>query len=350
MSPRTAILIPAYEPDGNLRDTVSEIRKLNTEVPICIVNDGSDPARRPFFEEIQNRFENTFVVSHAFNLGKGAAIKTGINQLCVCFPGIHSIVTADADGQHAALDILSVVERAELNPGALVLGVRDFGNRIPLRSRLGNALTRILFGLLVGLALKDTQTGLRAIPRSLFPRLLRLNSRGYEFELDMLLEARNNHVSVMQVPIETIYLENNRSSHFSPVWDSMRIYFVLCRFLLTSMASGILDYSLFITAFTLTGGIGASTAIARSLSSIVNFLAVKRVVFHSSGGVVHEFLAYMTLVIGVGTCSYLIITFLHLKLHVPVLLAKFLSEVLLYFIHFTIQRDLIFRSKRQEYA
>src|SRR5438874_2165468 len=82
-------------------------------------------------------------------------------------------------------------------------------------------LTRRLLRLAVGCKLSDTQTGLRAIPRELIPRLLKVPSRGYEFELDMLILARQSGVGFREVPIQTVYLHGNQSSHFNPVLDSL---------------------------------------------------------------------------------------------------------------------------------
>jgi hypothetical protein len=113
----------------------------------------------------------------------------------------------------------------------VVLGTRSFGRDVPLRSRLGNLLTRKLMRVLTGQRLADTQTGLRGIAREVFPQLLSIEANRYDFELDALLACRERWV-IEELPIRTIYLDGNASSHFRPIVDSIRIYWVLIRFFL----------------------------------------------------------------------------------------------------------------------
>ena len=89
--------------------------------------------------------------------------------------------------------------------------------------------------------LGDTQTGLRGVPATLIPHLLRLQSSGYEFELDMLIACKHQGCPVVQQPIRTIYLGRNRSSHFHPILDSMRIYLVLFRFSLLAAVACLVE-------------------------------------------------------------------------------------------------------------
>src|SRR5206468_2047006 len=106
------------------------------------------------------RLPKVRLVSHAVNLGKGAALKTGIQHALSAFPQLRGVVTADADGQHHPEDIERVAARLVEQPEALVLGARSFDGSVPLRSRFGNLLTRRLMQLVVGARLQDTQTGL----------------------------------------------------------------------------------------------------------------------------------------------------------------------------------------------
>ena len=164
------VLIPAYKPG---RALVELVRRLSAAAvsAVIIVDDGSGPSYQSLFEELR-LFPRTHLLRHAVNLGKGAALKTGINYALCNFPCMCGMVTADADGQHAFEDILAVAAKIKEGTGALILGVRQFrGNTIPLRSRLGNALTRGVFRVLVGESVADTQTGLRGIPAALLPAL-----------------------------------------------------------------------------------------------------------------------------------------------------------------------------------
>jgi len=187
MPPSVPILIPAYQPGEMLARVTGELARLS-ENPIVVVDDGSGPEFAEVFRGIEAS-GRVHVVHHAVNLGKGAALKTGLNYALVHFPNAAGVVTADADGQHHPEDILRIAARLDKQPGALVMGVRGFAGDVPLRSRIGNGLTRVLMRLLIGQRLTDTQTGLRGVPASLIPHLLKLPSSGYEFTRNSWLEA-----------------------------------------------------------------------------------------------------------------------------------------------------------------
>lgn len=222
-----AVLIPAYNPDGKLARLVGGLRGRFGHV--FVVNDGSTQGCE-IFREIGPMVDA--VLTHEKNRGKGAAIKTGIAAIMERCPGVAGIVTADADGQHRVEDIASVARASLSHPKGLVLGVREFsGKDVPFRSRFGNVWTRIFFFLFTGLWIRDTQTGLRGIPRGLFGRLLALGGERYEYEMVMLADARRHGERPVQIPIATVYLDNNATSHFSPLKDSVRIYGALFRHL-----------------------------------------------------------------------------------------------------------------------
>ncbi len=223
-----AILIPAYRPDRRLVDLVDALSSGGLFEKILIVDDGSGSDFRDIFVELAAK-SCASVIQHAVNLGKGAALKTGMSHLLAEDPSLIGFVTADADGQHTLEDISKVGERLRAHPYALVLGARAFEGNVPLRSRIGNGLTKLVFAGLIGLRLDDTQTGLRGIPAKLIPHLLRLQSNRYEFETEMLVEAVRAGVKVAQVRIATVYYGKNEGTHFNPFFDSLRIFFSLLR-------------------------------------------------------------------------------------------------------------------------
>ena len=165
------VVIPAWRPGAVLVDVVASLKAAGYAV--VVVDDGSGPASRPVFAQL-----SATVVRHPVNRGKGAALKTGIRVATWVFPELAGVVTADADGQHDPRDIVRVAERFAESPDALVLGARRFDGKVPVRSRLGNSLTRQGLRLVTGLRLADTQTGLRAIPHALLAGLRRIRAEG----------------------------------------------------------------------------------------------------------------------------------------------------------------------------
>lgn len=213
------IIIPAYKPDERLPELVSGLLGADFS-PVVVVDDGSGDGFAHVFE--QARLAGATVLRHDVNLGKGAALKTAIRHFLEAVPGAGAI-TADADSQHAICDIIKVADALDAHPGALVLGVRTLGH-MPLKNRFGNALTCLLFAAIAGFRVSDTQTGLRALPSSGLAKLAELPGERYEYEMNMLLAVKPLGIPVAQVPIQTIYEPGNRSSHFRPLRDGMRIY------------------------------------------------------------------------------------------------------------------------------
>jgi glycosyltransferase involved in cell wall biosynthesis len=230
-----AVIIPAYNPALVLIEILRSLAMRGIGA-IVLIDDGSAPEYRDLFARAA-ALPRVRLLRHEINRGKGAALKTGIHFVLEHFPSLAGIVTADADGQHDPDDILRIVTALESNEGTLVMGARRFEGGVPLRSLIGNVLTRHVVNVLLGRRLADTQTGLRGIPASMLARLLELPSNGYEFELEMLLLAHSFSVPILEEPIRTIYEKGNQSSHFRPLVDSLKIYLVLLRFYTVSLLS-----------------------------------------------------------------------------------------------------------------
>jgi putative flippase GtrA len=309
------------------------------------VDDGSGSDFAIWFDEAAQS-DQVHLVRHAVNLGKGAALKAGMNFALASFPGVIGVVTADADGQHEAEDIVRVVNRLRVSQGALVMGVRAFTGDVPLRSRIGNNITRVLMRLLIGQRLTDTQTGLRGVPVALIYHLLRLQSCGYEFELDMLIACKHQGYPVLQEPIRTIYLEENKSSHFDPILDSMRIYFLLFRFGMLSLLTAALDNIVFALMFRTTGSIAESQTVGRLIAMIFNYLGARTAVFHSRQRHAIVLPKYVSLVVINGLLSYALIHVISERIGIGTIYAKLIAEGLLFIANFAIQRDFVF-TRRQ---
>lgn len=335
-----AILIPAFRPGQELVDLVNTI----AEEPcseIVIVNDGSECEYDPCFEAAAN-VPQVHVLRHSVNAGKGAALKTGFNFILDSLPHCTGVVTMDADGQHHPDDVCKVAEELLALPDHLILGVRQFGNDVPLRSRFGNQATRLTFFLTTGQRLSDTQTGLRGIPRKMLPVLLRLPSQGYEFELDMLLACKREACPLREVPIRTIYEKGNPTSHFNPLLDSLRIYFVLLRYSLLSLATAIVDNIAFVLAFFALSNILYAQIIGRLVAVMFNYPLAHGAVFLSPQRRSTTLPKYLLLVVVSGAVAYVLIYFIHIHFSVGVIWSKLAVESTLFIANFAIQRHFVF--------
>ncbi|MCC7498017.1 MAG: bifunctional glycosyltransferase family 2/GtrA family protein [Bryobacterales bacterium] len=342
------VLIPAYKPGAEMTRLVSGLLERAGELlaGIVVVDDGSGSAYRPLFDAVAgHRAVN--VLRHAVNLGKGAALKTGFNHALLAWPEAAGVVTADADGQHNVEDILNVARYLTAHPGEIVLGVRGFEGHIPLRSRVGNLLTRYVFRVFTGLRLSDTQTGLRGWPAGYCMAVLPIAINGYDFELECLMDTRENHgFKVTELPIKTIYLDGNKSSHFNPVRDSLRIYFVFARYCGASLAAAVIDSLFFYIAFHLSAGLALSQVVGRLAALVIAFTLQRNLVFRSDASAARSLVKYLALLVVMGVVSYSMMNFLYQRAQFPVLAAKMTAEGILFLVNFSILRQFIFtRSK-----
>jgi putative flippase GtrA len=285
------------------------------------------------------------VLAHAVNLGKGRALKAGFNYFSLNFDDCTGIVTADADGQHTASAIVKTAAALEQNPNDLILGSRNFSGRVPFRSRFGNLITKYIFLLLVGKKISDTQTGLRAIPRKIVPAMLTLSGEHYEYETNMLIETKRNNINIIEVPIETIYIEENKSSHFNPLRDSMKIYFLLLRFAFSSLLAAGIDFVIFSIVYMLYGEVLYSIIASRAVSGTINFIVNKNLVFNSRNSILPSAIKYWTTVLVFGFIAYESIDSLVIYWGINAIAAKIIIESILFLASFSLQRDFIFKRK-----
>lgn len=345
----TAALIPAYKPDATvLPELVQSLSKLFACV--VVVDDGSGAEFEPVFTQIAS-INNVILLRHHVNLGKGAALRLGLNHLAVTLPQqISGVVTLDADGQHCVEDAIVVGRALAEHPEALVLGCRKFSatsdnnEPLPLRSRLGNIVTRNILKLMMGRSISDTQTGLRGIPREFIAEILPLRTRGYDFELDMLLLALRKQRALVEVPISTLYHDGNATSHFNPLLDSFKVYMVFLRFSVSSLLTFLIDFSVFSASMMFGYSLELAICMARLVAGTFNFVVNRSLVFKSSASVASSLIKYLLCVIFMAFLSYVLTLFTVSELGINVYVSKIISETALYFLSFLLQRSLVFHS------
>lgn len=353
-NPTIAAVVPVFNPEPGLKGLcVSLLEAYGT---VVVVDDGSCENT----EDFQSLPEGINLVRHDVNKGKGRAIKTSIEWIQAYRPEVQTVVFVDGDGQHRPEDVAKVVAKSQ-ETGNVVLGVRDFTeSNIPFRSRFGNVLTSALVRRIYHIPIHDTQTGLRAIPRRLFGLMLNTPGERYEYEMRLFGMLDSEHERLEQVPIETIYLCNNRASHFHPVRDSIRVYRGLFggrffRFILSSLTGFVLDnvaFSLLLLSF-LSVGVVRNNALlfalvlARVLSSFVNYQCNRLLVFgstlrpHVSLGR-YAILAVILAALSYGGTSALTWMFDADGLLITAL--KILVEVVLFLLSYRVQKSWVFQA------
>lgn len=263
-----------------------------------------------------------------------------MNHILVEHPDCIGVVTADADGQHSATDILKIAAELGAKPDSVVFGARQFGHDVPLRSRFGNLVSRYAYRFFIGLNLSDTQTGLRSLPRSLLAPCLSIRANRYEFETEQLVVIKTVGMPIREIPIETIYIDDNRASHFRPVLDSAQIYFVLLRYIGSSLITEAVDIVVFATMMAWSSDLVFSNTIGRMVAIWAQFTLLQKFVFRSRGNV-KMFAAYLGLVVVSGIVSTALQIQIANVVPFPVP-AKILAEVSVFLFNFLFLRDLVF--------
>lgn len=347
----TVVLIPAYCPDEKLIKLLDE---LSGDYELCVVNDGSGSGYDEIFRIAESK---CILLGYGENRGKGYALKYGFSHIEKLFPKARYVITADADGQHTALDI-AAVEKALADQAAdgMVLGARKFSGNVPLRSAFGNSITRKVFSLASGRKLSDTQSGLRGFSVSLMNRLCSIEGDRYEYEMNMLLRLCEDKTPITEVEIETVYIDGNSSSHFRPIKDSLRVYkviflgsqamrFVVCSivgfavyYILTLILHSVLSFSDF--------AMELSSTAAWLASSQANFWLVRRFAFRSHGNAVREMGGYYALaVVNYFVKVYALQELLYRVLSLPLWLVLLISEAVMYVVNYVFEKKLIFGRK-----
>ena len=214
----TVVLIPAFEPDQQLIKLIDGLAEKNFSA--LVVNDGSGREFDKIFDIVSQK---ATVIKLEKNKGKGGALKAGMRYIVENIPDCTHFITCDADGQHRVEDVVRV--DAQLKKGEkFVLTVRERKTKIPLRSKIGNNLSRFVYALLANRYLSDNQSGLRGFSTDYINWMVNVEKNKYDYEMNVLYYAAKMGLKISTLPIEAIYIGKNESSHFNPILDTVRIY------------------------------------------------------------------------------------------------------------------------------
>ncbi len=348
MEKDVVIVIPAYQPNEKIMSEFMAEVKENFQ-HIVIVNDGSGDEYADFFSRL--KADGYDVLTHSVNLGKGRALKTAINHVLNTYSEAIGMVTADCDGQHLVKDIQNVVAKLKENTDSLVIGSRNFNEEhVPLRSSFGNKMTRGIFAAFVGIKITDTQSGLRAFGTDIMKTFLRVAGERYEYETNMLIECKEKDIKIEEVVISTVYIDNNATSHFNPIKDSINIYKLFIKFIIAAFSSFIIDIGLFsVLVCTLpemhcgiVTKIVVATVIARVISSLYNFFVNSKMVFKKANH--SSIVKYYVLVIVQMLVSAFAVSAIYDILGGSATFIKLLVDTVIFIVNFYLQREWVFKS------
>ncbi|MCH5204805.1 MAG: bifunctional glycosyltransferase family 2/GtrA family protein [Oscillospiraceae bacterium] len=348
------VIIPTFNPKEKIFDVIGGLCEKGFE-HIIIIDDGSKAECADIFKRIEE-IPECILLRHEINRGKGRGLKTGFEFALKNFPDCDGVVTTDDDGQHTPDDIERCA-MAMVRDKMMVLGARNFKqDNVPPKSRFGNNMTRIVFRLICGIKITDTQTGLRAIPMSFLEPLCKISGERFEYETNMLLELKRLSLPFEEVTISTIYSDNNAGTHFNPLIDSIKIYAIILKYALSSLICSLIDVGLFTLVNLLTISafgenealrIFVATASARIVSSLTNYFVNQRGVFKSKQSVKKSIVRYYILAAVQLAASFLLVNGATILLNAQSsgwqTLIKAVIDTILFFFSFAIQRDWVYK-------
>ena len=188
-------LVPAYNEEKNIGEVIKRLKK--QKVNVLVIDDGSDDRTYLIAKK-----SGAIVLKHKKNLGKGEAIKTGLNYLKKK-KNVKYIAIVDADLQFLPEEVKKILKPLEKGTADMVMGKRDF-SKIPFRHRLGNLVWRSAFNLLFGTKFEDTNCGYIGFTKKAIKKIKKIHG-GYIIENCFLAEAVKNKIKVEHVPVTVIY-------------------------------------------------------------------------------------------------------------------------------------------------
>lgn len=206
---RILALIPAWNEAARIGPIVAKTRAY---LPVLVVDDGSHDETAAVAEAA-----GATVVRHPQNCGKGVALTTGFKWALA--HGYEAVLTLDADGQHDPADIPKFLAAYEAGARDLIIGRRNFG-QMPFPRFFTNPFGSWLLSKALGVRIYDNQSGFRVYGRRLLETLDRTTS-GFEFEVEVIVQAVRQGIPIDWVDIRTIY-GINKVSYFHPIRDTLR--------------------------------------------------------------------------------------------------------------------------------
>ncbi len=180
--------------------------------------------------------------------------------------------------------------------------------------------------------------------------MLEVDGQRYEYEMNVLLAASKSF-PILEVPIETVYINDNEGSHFRPIRDGLMIYKDMFKFALSSLSSFIVDYLVYafflfvMMAVPISLRILLANGIARVTSSIFNYSTNKHLVFKNKDSVAKTGSGYFGLALGLFILDTLLIRLFYTAFGLNLLISKIVVGFLLFLVSWVIQKKVIFKER-----
>ncbi|WP_458627983.1 DUF2062 domain-containing protein [Winogradskyella sp. PC D3.3] len=211
------VIIPTFNNPKTLKRIIEGV--LNYTENIIVVNDGSTDITSKILEDYAQLEQIHFTK----NKGKGQALRAGFKHAEIL--GYVYAITIDSDGQHFPEDIPVFIEALEAsdNKNLLLIGARNMNQEsVPKKSSFGNKFSNFWYWAETGIKLQDTQSGFRLYPIQHLKDLKFYTSK-FEFEIEVIVKAAWAGSTVKNIPIQVLYDDDERVSHFRPFKDFTRI-------------------------------------------------------------------------------------------------------------------------------
>ncbi|SMC72955.1 Glycosyltransferase involved in cell wall bisynthesis [Desulfocicer vacuolatum DSM 3385] len=213
---KVSIIIPAFNEAESIGDVVKDIKATYPDFEIIVVNDASSDNTAGVAKKA-----GATVLSHPYNIGNGASIKTGMRMATGDF-----FVTMDGDGQHRPEDIGKLL--AEMDTYDMVVGQRTFSGQASFGRYLGNLFYNRFASYVANFKVRDLTSGFRAVNAAMAKRFLYLFPNTYSYPTTLTLSVLRSGRSVKYIPISSNQRRKGKSGiHLFK--DGVRFFMIIIK-------------------------------------------------------------------------------------------------------------------------
>jgi glycosyltransferase involved in cell wall biosynthesis len=215
-TPTVTVIIPAFNEESSIGDLVRAIRAVDAGYQVLVIDDGSEDRTAD-----EARAAGADVCRHSYNIGNGAAVKTGIREA-----GGDIFVFIDGDGQHDPADIPRLLDC--LPEYDLVVGARPWKDQASIGRAFGNALYNRLAGYVAKFPIRDLTSGFRAVKSHVAKSMIYLLPNTYSYPTTMTLAVLRTGLSLKYVPVRTRRRKSGKSN-ITLFKDGVRFFMIITR-------------------------------------------------------------------------------------------------------------------------